>query len=94
MWDEILIEVAKRLGLVALGYFTKEGLKRLCQRSNTRKLIPDIYGVDLLRVILKEHHVQSQEIIDIFGSEARYDSILNGQQELTIGQIQKLSKLF
>ncbi|AOW99403.1 hypothetical protein BJP34_07985 [Moorena producens PAL-8-15-08-1] len=94
MWNELLIEAVKRLGFMFLGYIAKEGLKRFFQhnRNNSGQLIPDIYGTDLLRVILKEHYLHSQEIIEIFGSEATCNLIVSGQQELTIGQIQKLSK--
>ncbi|OLT58909.1 hypothetical protein [Moorena bouillonii] len=94
MWDELLIEAGKRLGFMFFGYLAKEGLKRVFQhkRNNSGQLIPDIYGTDLLRVILKDHYLHSQEIIDIFGSEATCNLLVSGQQELTIGQIQKLSK--
>ncbi|NEN96662.1 MAG: hypothetical protein F6K50_14310 [Moorea sp. SIO3I7] len=94
MWDELLIEAGKRLGFMFFGYLVKEGLKRFFQhkRNNSGQLVHDIYGTDLLRVILKDHYLQSQEIIDIFGSEATCNLIVSGQQELTIGQIQKLSK--
>ncbi|MFN6485723.1 MULTISPECIES: hypothetical protein [unclassified Nostoc] len=94
MLDDFLIEAAKLLGFKVLLFLVKEGLKLFSQRNNTRNLIPDIYGVDLLRVILKERYVQSQQIIDIFGTEEKLNSILSGQQELTIGQIQNLSKRF
>ncbi|NEQ87303.1 MAG: hypothetical protein F6K26_46970 [Moorea sp. SIO2I5] len=94
MWNELLIEAGKRLGFMFFGYLAKEGMKRVFQhnRNNSGQLIPDIHGTDLLRVILKEHYLHYQDIIDIFGSEATCNLIVSGQQELTIGQIQKLSK--
>lgn len=94
MWEGLLIQGLKSLGGMVVGHFVRKGLKKVLKKPNhKRKLIPDIYGIDLLKVILKEHRIQSQEIIDIFGSEAKFNSILNDEQELTFSQIQKLSKL-
>jgi len=91
---EILLEAGKRLGLLLLGHFAKEGWQQWQQRNDVRKFVPDIYGTELLRVILQERCMQPEELVDVFGSEAQCHEVLDGRQELTLGQIQRLSRRF
>ena len=53
--------------------------------------IPDIYGLELLKFILKERNLQKQDLLSIFESKSTLDDILDGQQELTPIYIQKLA---
>lgn len=91
---EFLLEAGSRLGLMFLGHFAKEGWQRWRQRDDICRFIPDIYGTDLLCVILQERCVQPKELVDVFGSEAQCHEVLDGRQELTLGQIQRLSRRF
>ena len=99
MWDEIIdigIETLKRCGPMVGGYFLRRivsnRLKIFWKKfTNKPTTIPDIYGIELLQVILEENYIQSQKIQDIFGSQEECNSILKGQKELTFLQIQQLS---
>lgn len=53
--------------------------------------IPDIYGLELLKFILKERNLQKQDLLSIFESKSTLDDILDGQQDLTTVYIQKLA---
>ncbi|MDB9393322.1 helix-turn-helix domain-containing protein [Microcystis aeruginosa] len=53
--------------------------------------IPDIYGLELLKFILKERNLQKQDLLSIFESKSTLDDILDGLQELTPIYIQKLA---
>lgn len=55
--------------------------------------IPEIYGVDILNVLIEERNIQASEIKNIFGSDLRYHLILKGG-EMTTSEVQKLSKFF
>lgn len=99
MWEEfvvveLLLEAGKRLGILLLGHFAKEEWQRWRQRNNARRFVPDIYGTELLRVILQERCLRPEELVDVFGSEARCHAVLDGRQDLTIGQIQRLCQRF
>lgn len=62
--------------------------------EKNQKLIPDIYGIELLKVILEERSLQKQDLLSIFENQSTLDSIFDGQQELTNIHIQKLADFF
>ena len=56
--------------------------------------MPNIYGVELLKAVMAEANLESKDLLPIFKTEANVFAILNGQQELTLTQIQELATLF
>lgn len=56
--------------------------------------IPDIYGVDLLKVLIAEKQLSNEDIIFIFENEQNLQNILNNKQSITLNQIQKLADFF
>ncbi len=56
--------------------------------------IPDIYGVDLLKVLIEEFNLQEKDLVTIFKNQSIVSEILNGQRQLTVEDIQKLVARF
>lgn len=62
--------------------------------EKNQKLIADIYGVELLKVILEERSLQKQDLLFIFKNQSTLDDIFDGRQKLTSVHIQKLANFF
>ena len=62
--------------------------------EKNQELIPDIYGVELLKTILEERSLQKRDLLSIFENQLTLDNIFDGQQELTAVHIQKLADFF
>lgn len=62
--------------------------------EETQEPIPDIYGVELLKFLLKERNLDKQELLTIFTNESTIDDILAEKQELSAIYIQELAKFF
>ena len=62
--------------------------------EKNQELIPDIYGIELLKTILEERSLQKQDLLPIFENQSTLDDIFNRQQELTAVHIQKLADFF
>jgi HTH-type transcriptional regulator / antitoxin HigA len=56
--------------------------------------IPDIYGVELLHVLIEEWGLKQKELVPIFKTESIASAILNGHRQLTVEHIEKLSEFF
>ncbi len=56
--------------------------------------IPDIYGVELLKVLIAERHLRQKDLVPIFKTESIVSDILNGKRQLTIRHIQELAQFF
>ncbi len=56
--------------------------------------IPDIYGVELLKVLIEEHNLTKQDLILLFESEENLREVLNKKQPLTFNQMEKLAHFF
>jgi HTH-type transcriptional regulator/antitoxin HigA len=56
--------------------------------------ISDIYGVELLKVLMEERNLTTKDLSFIFDSEEKLTQILNNQVSLTLEQIQKLAQFF
>jgi HTH-type transcriptional regulator/antitoxin HigA len=56
--------------------------------------MPEIRGVELLKALLAESNLEPQDLLPIFKTEANLVAVLNGQQELTLAQIQELAAFF
>lgn len=57
-------------------------------------LVPDIYGVELLRVLIEETNLKQKDLVPIFKTESIVSDILNGKRQLTVEHIQKLGEFF
>lgn len=62
--------------------------------EKNQELIPNIYGIELLKVILEERSLQKQDLLPIFENQSTLDDIFDGQRELTDIHIQKLADFF
>lgn len=56
--------------------------------------IPDIYGVELLKVLIDEHQLRQKDLVPIFKTESIVSEVLKGQRNLTVEHIQKLAEFF
>lgn len=57
-------------------------------------LIPDIYGVELLQVLIAELNLKQKDLVPIFKTESIVSNVLNGKRKLTVEHIQKLGEFF
>lgn len=56
--------------------------------------MPDIYGVELLKVLIEEWGLKQKELVPIFKTESIVSDILRGNRQLTTRHIQELSAYF
>ena len=56
--------------------------------------IPDIYGVELLKVLLEERGLRQKDLVSIFRTESIISDILQGKRKLTARHIQELADFF
>jgi HTH-type transcriptional regulator / antitoxin HigA len=56
--------------------------------------IPDIYGVELLKVLIEESNLRQKDLVPIFKTESIVSEVLNGQRKLTVNHIKKLADFF
>ncbi len=57
-------------------------------------LVPDIYGVELLKVLIEEVNLKQKDLVPIFKTESIVSDVLKGKRKLTVEHIQKLGKFF
>ncbi|MEB3309774.1 MAG: transcriptional regulator [Snowella sp.] len=58
------------------------------------EIIPDIYGIELLKVLMAERELKQKDLVFIFESESIVSDVLNEKCQLTVGHIQKLADFF
>lgn len=56
--------------------------------------VPDIYGVELLKVLMAERQLRQKDLVPVFKTESIVSAVLRGQRNLTVSHIQKLGELF
>lgn len=56
--------------------------------------IPDIYGVELLKVLIQERELRQKDLIPIFKTESIVSDILNGKRQLTVRHVKELAQFF
>ena len=56
--------------------------------------IADIYGVELLKVLITERQLRQKDLVPIFKTESIVSDILNGKRQLTLRHIQELAQFF
>lgn len=57
-------------------------------------IIPDLYGVELLKVLMQEQNLKQKDLVVIFKTESIVSAVLNGQRQLTTRHIQELATFF
>ncbi|MBN4005826.1 transcriptional regulator [Nostoc sp. LPT] len=56
--------------------------------------VPDIYGVDLLQVLIEENGLLQKDLVPIFKTESIISAILKKRRKLTTRHIEELAKFF
>jgi len=56
--------------------------------------VADIYGVDLLKVLLAELNLQPQDLMPIFAEKTILSEVFTGKQQMTLEHIEKLANFF
>lgn len=56
--------------------------------------IPDIYGVDLLKVLIEEFGLRQKDLVPVFKTESIVSDVLNGKRQLTTRHIEELANFF
>ena len=59
-----------------------------------QELVPDIYGVELLKVLIAELNLKQKDLVPIFKTESIVSDILKSKRKLTVEHIQKLADFF
>lgn len=55
---------------------------------------PDIYGVELLKVLIAERDLRQKDLVVVFKTESIVSDILSGKRQLTLRHIQELAQFF
>ena len=66
----------------------------ISEYESQQDLIPDIYGVDLLKVLITELNLKQKDLVPIFKTESIVSDVLKGKRNLTVEHLQKLAKFF
>lgn len=56
--------------------------------------IPDIYGVELLKVLIEDNELRQKDLVPIFKTESIVSDILKNRRQLTTRHIQELAEFF
>jgi HTH-type transcriptional regulator / antitoxin HigA len=56
--------------------------------------IPDIFGIELLKVLIEEQSLKQKDLLPIFKTESIISDVLHGKRKLTIRHIKGLAVFF
>lgn len=62
--------------------------------SQQEDLVPDIYGIELLKALITEYGLKQKDLLPIFKTESIVSEILKGKRQLTVRHIQELAEFF
>ena len=62
--------------------------------ETSQEIIPDLYGVELLKALLSEFDLKQKDLVPIFKTESIVSDILNNKRQLTVRHIQELADFF
>ena len=62
--------------------------------EQTQEPIPDIYGIELLKVLIEERELRQKDLVPIFKTESIVSDILKERRKLTTRHIQELAEFF
>ncbi|RCJ14569.1 transcriptional regulator [Nostoc sp. ATCC 43529] len=74
-------------------YITLLGLL-IHEYESKQNLVPDIYGVELLKVLIAQSNLKQKDLVPIFKMESIVSDVLKGKRKLTVEHIQKLAEFF
>jgi HTH-type transcriptional regulator/antitoxin HigA len=66
----------------------------LHEYEQTQEPIPDIYGVELLKVLIEERDLRQKDLLPVFKTESIVSDILKGRRQLTARHIKELAEFF
>lgn len=101
-WDEFLKVQAVIDGLIdqpelspdEADYLDVLGTLVYDYEERVEEPIPDIFGVELLKVLIADRGMKQKDLVPIFKTESIASDILNGKRQLTVEHIQKLAEFF
>lgn len=64
------------------------------QYEQSQDFIPDIYGVELLKVLIEERGLKQKDLVPVFKTESIVSDVLNGKRDLNKKHIQRLANFF
>ncbi len=59
-----------------------------------QNLMPDLFGVQLLKVLIEEMGLKQKDLLPIFKTESIVSAVLRGKRKFTVEHIEKLAKFF
>lgn len=59
-----------------------------------QSLVPDIYGIELLKTLMVESNLKQKDLTPIFKTESIVSDVLKGKRKFTVEHIQKSAELF
>ena len=62
--------------------------------ESKQDLVPDIYGVELLKVLIVELNLKQKDLVPIFKTESIVSDVLKEKRKLTVEHIERLAKFF
>lgn len=62
--------------------------------EQTLEPIPDIHGVELLKVLIEDNNLRQKDLVPIFKTESIVSDILNQKRQLTTRHIKELARFF
>ena len=62
--------------------------------EQAQESIPDLYGIELLKVLIQERQLRQKDLVPIFKTESIVSDVLSGKRQLTVRHIQELAQFF
>jgi HTH-type transcriptional regulator / antitoxin HigA len=62
--------------------------------EQTLEPFPDIYGIELLKVLIEERALKQKDLVPVFRTESIISEVLHGRRQLTSRHIQELAAFF
>jgi len=62
--------------------------------EQTLEPIPDIHGVELLKVLLEDNELRQKDLVPIFKTESIVSDVLNQKRQMTTRHIKELARFF
>jgi HTH-type transcriptional regulator / antitoxin HigA len=62
--------------------------------EEAQDIVADIFGVELLKVLIAELNLRQKDLVCIFKTESIVSDVLNGKRQLTVEHIQGLADFF
>jgi len=62
--------------------------------EETQDIVADIFGIELLKVLIAELNLRQKDLVAIFKAESIVSDVLNGKRKLTVEHIQGLANYF